>query len=163
MAMREAIIHSAKLGAFGYELAWTLEDNRLLWRNCANGENGAIALSEIAEAQTLVEPALFGPSQHLCRLRTRSGARFAIPAMHSSGAFRREDRSASWNKLMGALLQQIAQNAPQARVRRGLSPLVYPSPGRNLWSGSASLARPTASRRDRVQRLRGVAFEFDSP
>lgn len=125
MAMREAINHSAKLGAFGHELAWTLEDNRLLWRNCANGENGAIALSEIAEAQTLVEPALFGPSQHLCRLRTLGGARFAIPAMHSFGALRREDRSASWNKLMGALLQQIAQNAPQARVRRGLSPLVY--------------------------------------
>lgn len=130
--MQEVIIHSAKLSAFGHELVWTLEDNRLLWRNCANGESGAIALCEIAEAQTLVEPALFGPSQNLCRLRIRSGARFAIPAVHSLGAFKREDRSASWNKLVSALLQQIAQHAPQARVRRGLSPLVY-------WGAIAAL------------------------
>lgn len=154
MAMREMIIHSAKLGAFGYELAWTLEDNRLLWRNCANGENGAIALSEIAEAQTLVESALFGPSQRLCRLRTRSGARFAIPAMHSSGAFRRENRSASWTKLVGALLKQIAHDAPQARVRRGLSPLVYWGVIAALLSQAAAIAAAFAAFGERLFTMR---------
>lgn len=118
------IAHTARLGAFGHELAWTLEDNRLLWRS-ANGQSGAIASSEIIEAQTLVEPALFGPAQSLCRLRTRSGARFVIPSVHSLGAFRREDRSESWRELVDALLRQMAQQAPQAHVRRGLSPLVF--------------------------------------
>lgn len=126
------IAHSAKLGAFGHELAWTLDDARLLWRNCASHESGAIAMSEIAEAQILVEPSLLGPAQSLCRLRTRGGARFVIPSVHSLGAFRRENRSASWTIFVDALLLQITRHAPQAHVRRGLSPVVF-------WSCVAAL------------------------
>ena len=117
--------HSAKLGAFAHELAWTLEGDRLLWRNCANSDSGAIALSEIVDVQIVNEPALFGPAQRLCRLRTSSGARWAIASAHSLGAFRREDRSATWRALVGPLLQQIAHASPQLRVRRGLSPFVF--------------------------------------
>jgi hypothetical protein len=117
--------HSAKLGAFAHELAWTLEDDRLLWRNCVTSDSGAIALSEIVDVQIVSEPALFGPAQRLCRLRTSSGARWVIASAHSLGAFRREDRSATWRALIDALLPQIALAAPQLRVRRGLSPFVF--------------------------------------
>jgi hypothetical protein len=117
--------HSAKLGAFAHELAWALEDDRLLWRNCAGGDSGAIALSEIVDVQIVSEPSWFGPWRRLCRLRTSSGARWAITSAHSLGAFRSEDRSATWRALISPLLQQIAHAAPQLRVRRGLSPFVF--------------------------------------
>ncbi len=147
---RNSVKHNAKLGAFAHELAWTLEEDRLLWRNSAGGASGVIALSDIIAVQIVIEPSLFGPMQRICRLRTSSGARWAIASAHSLGAFRREDRTASWRALVGPLLRQIAHEAPQARVRRGLSPLAFWSCIAGLVALVAGLAAAYAVLGDKV-------------
>jgi hypothetical protein len=121
----DAHLHRARMSAFSNEIVWRLQDDRLLWRDVKTGENGAVSLEDVCEAQIMLEPALRGSAQRICRLRTRAGVVHAIAAVHRAGLLAREDRSESWRPFVRATLERVRAANPQARLRHGMSALGF--------------------------------------
>jgi hypothetical protein len=121
----DALLHRARMSAFSNEIVWRLQDDRLLWRDVKTGENGAVSLEDVSEAQIMLEPALRGSAQRICRLRTRAGVIHAIAAVHRAGLLAREDRSESWRPFVRATLERVRAANPQARLRHGMGALGF--------------------------------------
>lgn len=119
------IAHSARASAFTNEIIWRLEDDRLLWRDLKSGESGAVSLDDVSDAQIVLEPALRGAPQRLCRLRTRAGLVYSIAAMHRAGLLAREDRTPAWRAFVRALLERVRARNGAARLRHGMSMLAF--------------------------------------
>ena len=119
------IAHSARASAFTNEILWRLEDDRLLWRDLKSGESGAVSLDDVSDAQIVLEPALRGAPQRLCRLRTRAGLVYSIAAMHRAGLLAREDRTPAWRDFVRALLERVRARNGAARLRHGMSMLAF--------------------------------------
>ena len=120
-----ALTHRARMSAFAHEVAWRLQDGRLVWRDAKSGESGAVALEDVIDAQIALEPALRGAHQRICRLRTRAGIVHAIAAVHCAGLLAREDRGESWRLFVRATLERVRAANPRARLRHGMGALGF--------------------------------------
>ena len=120
-----ARLHRARMSAFANEIVWRLQDDRHLWRDVKTGESGAVSLEDVSDAQLVLEPALRGEHQRICRLRTRAGVVHAIAAIHCAGLLAREDRSESWRPFVRATLERVRAANPQARLRHGMGALGF--------------------------------------
>ncbi|MFN3891757.1 MAG: hypothetical protein ACK4MV_15280 [Beijerinckiaceae bacterium] len=123
----EVDVHRVRASVFAREVEWRLAGDRLLWEDVTPGgdaSRGIFALDQVESVRLTREP-MRGGARHFCRLRTRDGATAFIGSLHYAGVLRGEDRSATYRRLVRALVSRVASDNPRARFLSGATPYVW--------------------------------------
>lgn len=89
------------------------------------GTERRLPWSDVLRVRLVFSPTRSKTWRHYFQLHYRSGAALEIDNVHCLGLGNFEDRSKDYSPFVKSALRLIAENAPQAEVTLGLTPLTY--------------------------------------
>ncbi len=130
----EEITFTAKPNVFSPEMVYQLADDGLAWSG--GGKDGRLLYTEIVQIRLFGSPKLSGRGNVLMPafttgvLRSKSGVPKTLSSLHYCGVGQIEDRSASFSRLIDALLPRVAAANPSAVFLSGMPTGLW-----SLWIG----------------------------
>lgn len=106
------------------EWEWRVTDDALVARDPKGAEDIG-RWRDVVAVRLGFEPTRFKTWRHVIELRFRNGAKWQIDNVHFAGVGDFENRSASYNPFVHAVVAQLKAKAPDAKGRVGSAPVFY--------------------------------------